>query len=93
MRTRQCRFPTPKRSRSQLNDVTIAQLIVRTRQCRVLTVGNINSDATGCDITQNSRTQNYYRAQSVPRHSVKNKTLEISAPNSHLTAFLNSAKR
>jgi hypothetical protein len=45
--------------------------------------------------TQNSKlkTQNYYRAQSVPRHSVKNKTLEISAPSSHLTEFLNNAKR
>ena len=28
-----------------------AGLIVGTRQCRVLTVGNINSDATGFDVT------------------------------------------
>jgi len=44
-------------------------------------------------LTENSHTQNYYRAQSVPRHIIKNKTAEISAPSSHLTAFLSSAKR
>ncbi|WP_333024446.1 MULTISPECIES: hypothetical protein [unclassified Microcoleus] len=32
--------------------VTVARLIVGTRHCRVLTVGNINSDATGFDIGQ-----------------------------------------
>lgn len=31
-------------------DVTIARLIVGKRHCRVLTLGNINSDATGFDI-------------------------------------------
>ncbi len=28
-------------------------IIVGTRHCRVLTVGNINTDATGFDITNN----------------------------------------
>ncbi len=32
-----------------------ARLIVGTRQCRVLMSGNINSDATGIDMTVNSQ--------------------------------------
>lgn len=34
-------------------DVTTARLIVGKRHCRVLTLGNINSDATGFYITKN----------------------------------------
>jgi hypothetical protein len=34
-----------------MRDVTIARLIVGKRHSRVLTVGNINSDATGFGIT------------------------------------------
>jgi hypothetical protein len=35
---------------SSMRDVTIARLIVGKRHSRVLTVGNINSDATGLDM-------------------------------------------
>ncbi|MEG4499634.1 hypothetical protein QUB05_02690 [Microcoleus sp. F10-C6] len=31
--------------------MSLPRLIVGTRHCRVLTLGNINSDATGVDIT------------------------------------------
>ncbi len=72
-------------------DATIAQLIVGKRHCRVL-ISPINCRETALP-SPNFLTQNYYLAQSVPRHIVKNKTLEIKAPNSHLIAFLNSPKR
>jgi hypothetical protein len=42
--------PYPKIIISPGSDVTIARLIVGTRHCRVLTVGNINSNATGFEI-------------------------------------------
>ncbi len=35
-----------------LRDLTIARLIVGKRHCRVLIVGNVNSDATGFDISR-----------------------------------------
>ncbi|WP_333031858.1 MULTISPECIES: hypothetical protein [unclassified Microcoleus] len=35
---------------SSIKNVTIARLIVGKRHCRVLTVGNINSDVTGFDL-------------------------------------------
>ncbi|MEG4962294.1 MULTISPECIES: hypothetical protein [unclassified Microcoleus] len=35
-----------------IRDLTIARLIVGKRHCRVLIVGNVNSDATGFDISR-----------------------------------------
>ncbi|MEG4202383.1 hypothetical protein QUA20_00385 [Microcoleus sp. Pol7_A1] len=36
---------------NSIRDVTIARLIVGKRHCRILILGNINSHATGFDIT------------------------------------------
>jgi hypothetical protein len=40
-------FPYPKIINLSRLDFTIARLIVGKRHCRVLTFGNMNSDATG----------------------------------------------
>ncbi len=72
-------------------DATITQLIVGKRHCRIL-ISLINCRETALPYP-NFLTQNNYLAQLVPRHIVKNKTLEIKAPNSHLIAFLNNPKR
>ena len=40
----------PNNHEHSMRDVTIARLIFGKRHCRVLTVGNINFDATGFDI-------------------------------------------
>ena len=50
-------FPVASESyRGHGSAVSLPPLIVGTRHCRVLTVSNINSDATGVDISRNQDT-------------------------------------
>jgi len=62
--TRQCRFPNPKLSiflEERCNHCPINFL--ETARCRVLTVGNINSDATGLGISCAMHTLRGYMAR------------------------------
>jgi hypothetical protein len=48
--------------RTPRKPLSLPELIVETRQCRVLTVGNVNSDATGIDIIDISQKDSFEQA-------------------------------